>query len=47
MVAATTSSDFGPMGVLDSRTKIAEEEREGGREGGIVAMEGMEGRVGI
>ncbi len=44
---ATASSDVGAMGALDSRTKVAEEEREGGREGGSVAVEGVEGGMGV
>ena len=46
MAGAAASSSVGQVGGLDPWAATAEEEGEGGREGGCVAVEGVEGGVG-
>lgn len=44
---AAAGSSVGPMGGVDGWATTAEEEGEGGKEGGGVAVEGVEGGVGV
>lgn len=47
MVGAAAGSGLGPVGGMDPWAATAEEEGEGGRKGGGVAVEGVEGGVGV